>query len=251
MRLGRICSRATRLVPELALCVALGASDGRADGFSAWTESGFPGAESRLLSPAEIYPGGAPNLPLRLDATVVYDRGTAWTQARAVRQIRRTAGIFEPCGIALGRVRLARLRLPADQRVLDTAEAAPDTAVPPLASELSSKVPASATYPVAFLIARVEGTPSLAVSYRALDPQGPGASYFDTAWIGYRAHWLPRRDDRYSALAHEFAHLLCRCGHSRHADSHLLHSARNFLSADVLPEHCERFASSPLVSASH
>ena len=186
-------------------------------------------------------------MPYRLDATVMYARGTSWTQARAVRQIRRTAAIFEACGIELGRIRLARLSLAPDQRRIDASVTDPDLGVPAAVAELSAMLPSGTPYPAAFLIAGVAGTESLAISYRALDEAGPGSPHFNTAWIGYRAHWLPRRDDRYSALAHEFAHLLCRCGHTRAATSHLLHSARNFLSSSVLPEHCERFVSSPLV----
>ena len=215
--------------------------------FVPWKDSGFPRAEHRVLDASEIYPRGAPQLPYRLDATVLFARETPWTQARTVRQIRLTARILEACEIELGMIRLVRLSLTRDQRRIDTAESDLDTGVPPVVGQLSAMLPPSVAYPAAFLIGRVEGTKSLAIAYRALDEDGPRAPYFDTAWISYPAHWLPRRDDRYSPLAHEFAHLLCRCGHKRSANRHLLHKSRNFLSADVLPEHCKQFQSSPLV----
>ncbi|MCY4594667.1 MAG: hypothetical protein OXC19_07690 [Bryobacterales bacterium] len=218
--------------------------------FSEWTESGFADAGQRILDFTEIYPRGRPRLEYRLDATVLYARGTSWTQARAIRQIRRTAAILEPCGITLGSVRLVRLRLDPGQRRIDAALADPDSGVPPGVDSLSAALPLGARYPAAFLIGRVDGSESLAVSYRAEDEHGPQAKYFNTAWIGYQAHWLPRPDDRYSPLAHEVAHLLCRCGHTRNAKRHLLHEARNFLSSEVLPEHCKRFKTSPLLSAS-
>ncbi len=243
-----------RLASQLAVvALAAGLGGQRApaagDGFAAWTASGFSDGEHRWLDAAELYPAGARDLPYGLDATVVFGRDTAWTQARAMRQIRRTAAVFAPCGIRLGRVLLVRLRLGPEARRIDAAAAGPESGVPPVVADLSAKLSAGTPYPVAFLIGRVEGTESLAISYRAHDRDGPPAPYFDTAWIGFRAHWLPRRDDRYSALAHEFAHLLCRCGHKRATASHLLHSARNFLSAAVLPEHCEQFAASPLLAA--
>ena len=231
--------------------VAAAAAEASSNGFSPWRDSGFSGAEQRWLEASDIYPRGVPSLPYRLDATVMYARGTPWTQARAVRQVRRTAAIFQACGIQIGRVRLARLRLDPGRRRIDAAEADPETGVPASVAELSSMLPSTTPYPAAFLIARVSGTELLAISYRALEEAGPGAPYLNTAWIGYRAHWLPRRDDGYSALAHEFGHLLCRCGHTPSPTSHLLHSARNFLSSAVLPEHCESFVSSPLVSATH
>lgn len=235
---------------SLFLVAAIGAGQ-PSDGFEGWTEANFRDAESRMLQPREIYPRGRPDLSYRLDATVLYMKGTPWTEARALRQIRRTAVIFEPCGIMLRNVRLAKLRVPRDGRRIDAAAPDPVSGVPPQAAKLAAMLPPEAAYPVAFLIGRVAGSKSLAVSYRAREPVESEAPYFDTAWIGYQAHWLPRRDDLYSPLAHEFAHLLCRCGHVRSEQRHLLHNARNFLSSNVLPEHCELFRGSPLVSSNH
>ena len=243
-------SRIACLAAGLALAPA-GWSDSASRGFVPWRDSGFPRAEHRVLDDSEIYPQGPSRLPYRLDATVLFARETPWTPARAVRQIRLTARILEACEIRLGMIRLVRLSLAPDQRRVHTAESDLDTGVPPVVRQLSAMLPPSVTYPAAFLIGRVEGTKSLAISYRALDEGGPRAPYFDTAWISYPAHWLPRRDDRYSPLAHEFAHLLCRCGHAQSANRHLLHKSRNFLSANVLPEHCKQFQSSPLVIANN
>lgn len=217
--------------------------------FGPWPEAGFENAEQRTLSVREIYPEGLPELPYRMDATVLFDRGTPWTPARAIGQIRRTAAIFAPCGIALRRVRLVRLRLPPGLRRLGAAGNDSDSDVPRNVVALAASLPPETDYPVAFFVGRVEAGDSLAVSYQAPESSGATAPYFDTAWIGYQAHWLPRADDRYSPLAHELAHLLCRCGHSSGTERHLLHEARNFLSADVLPEHCERFRESALVVA--
>lgn len=216
--------------------------------FAEWAGSDLPGAEYRPLGRDEIYPQGPPTLSKRLNATVVYGRETAWTEARALRQVRRTAAILASCGIEFGGVDLVRLRLEPSQRRLDASAADAASGVPTAVAELAARIPRGAHYPVAFLIGRVTGTESLAISYRAVDDSGPPEPYFDTAWIGYRAHWLPRRDDAYSALAHEFGHLLCRCGHTASATSHLLHTARNFLSSEVLPVHCNAFVASPLVT---
>ena len=226
-------------------CVGAGKEHG---GFVPWTDSEFSRAEHRMLSPSEVYPRGRPDFPHRLDATVLYARRTPWTQARALRQVRLTAEIFRRCGIAFGQVRLVRLVLDRRHRRINVAAVDLETGVPAIVAELAAKLPPATTYPAGFLIGRVEGTRSLAVSYRARDPDGPSAPYFDSAWVSYPAHWLPRPDDRYSALAHEFAHLLCRCGHQSSPNRHLLHRSRNFLSSDVLPRHCELFKSSPLVS---
>ena len=217
--------------------------------FGPWPQAGFENAEQRTLSTGEVYPQGSPELPFRLNATVLFDRGTPWTQARAISQIRRTASIFAPCGIALRRVRLVRLRLPPGLRRLGAAGDDSDSEVHPSVVTLAAALPPETDYPVAFFVGRIAAGDSLAVSYQAPLASGATAPHFDTAWIGYQAHWLPRADERYSPLAHELAHLLCRCGHSSGTERHLLHEARNFLSADVLPEHCERFRESSLVVA--
>ncbi len=213
-----------------------------------WASAGFADAEHRALGRSEIYGHDRTGRPYRFNATVVYARNTPWTEARALRQIRKTASIFAPCGIEFGEVDLVRVRLVPALRRLDTGATDPELGVPTAVARISEKIPRQTHYPVAFLIGQVLGTESLAISYRALDLDGRTAPYFNTAWIGYRAHWLPRRDDLYSPLAHEFAHLLCRCGHSTSDHRHLLHTARNFLSSDVLPEHCRAFVSSSLVS---
>lgn len=246
-----MCSAGRAALPFLLLLVLPPASLAGPREFAPWLASGFPGSDQRWLEPDEIYPRGAPTLPYQLDATVVFARQTPWTEARAIRQIRRTADIFEPCGIRLGRVRLARLPLERDQRRIDIAQADPVTGVPAVVANLSARLAPTTPYPAAFLIADVAGTESLAVSYRAGDQGGPGAPYLNTAWIGYRAHWLPRRDRAYSVLAHELAHLLCRCGHTAGPAAHLLHSARNFLAAKVLPEHCQMLVSSLMVTATN
>ena len=243
----RPASLAFRLLPVLLVALRAGTGQGPT-GFVPWTDSGFSRAEHRMLGEGEVYPRGLPDLPHRLDATVLYARRTPWTQARALRQIRLTADILSHCDIAFGQVRLVRLFLDARHRRLDAAKTDPETRVPETVAELAAMLPPGTDYPAAFLIGRVDGTKSLAVSYRALDEHGQSAPYFDSAWISYPAHWLPRRDERYSALAHEFAHLLCRCGHSSSANRHLLHRSRNFLSSNVLPEHCKLFKASPLLS---
>ena len=202
-----------------------------------------------MLSERDLYSKARPDLPFSLDATVLFDQQTPWTQARAIRQLRRTASIFEACGVAFRDVTLVRLSLPAKERRIDTTLADPETGVPPTVERLAARLPAAADYPAAFLIGRVVGTASLAVSYRARHGEVKTAPYLNTAWIAYQSHWLPRRDENYSALAHELAHLLCRCGHSKTAQSHLLHSARNFLSSEVLPDDCKRIRSSPLLIA--
>lgn len=249
--------RQMRLVQVLAstTCWGLTVLSGPAFGeartaFGPWTEAGFEDAEQRMLGVSEIYPRGRPKLPLRLNATVLFDRATPWTQARAIGQIRRTAAIFAPCGIALDRVRLVRLRLPPGLRRVGVAADDSDSGVPRNVVELAASLPPETDYPAAFLVGRVVAGESLAVSFQAPQSGVDSAPYFDTAWIAYQAHWLPRADDRYSPLAHEFAHLLCRCGHLPGTERHLLHEARNFLSANVLPEHCERFQESSLVVAS-
>ena len=236
-----------RVALSLAVLVATGGSLGAQGRFTPWTDSGFDSAQARLLTERDLYPKGRPDLPFSLDVTVLFDQRTPWTQSRAIRQLRRTASIFEACGVSFRKVTLVRLSLPPTDRRIDTTLADPETGVPPTVERLAARLPAAADYPAAFLIGRVAGTASLAVSYRARHEGAMTAPYLNTAWIAYQSHWLPRRDETYSPLAHELAHLLCRCGHSKTAQSHLLHSARNFLSSEVLPADCKRIENSPLL----
>ncbi len=212
-----------------------------------WPGAGFPSAGVRWLQEREIYPAGRPLLDRRLDATVVFDRRTPWSEGRALRQIRKTAATLEPCGVALGSVALARAEFPAEFRAVDVREIDPQTGVPVAVARLAALLPSGAPRPAGFLVGAVRGTTSLAVSYGTGSRAERQSPHADTAWISYRSHWLPRRDEAYSPLAHEFAHLLCRCGHVGGKVPHLLHGARNFLSSRVLPEHCDRILTSPLL----
>jgi len=236
-----------RAALALVTLLASGASIEARSQFAPWAGSGFGSADARQLTERDLYPSGRPSLPFSLDATVAFDRRTPWSQARAIRQLRKTAAILEACGVAIRDITLVRLSLPPQDRRIDTALTDSVTGVPPTVARLSAQLPPGAAYPVAFLIGRVAGTASLAVSYRPQLESETTAPYFNTAWISYQSHWLPRRDQSYSPLAHELAHLLCRCGHTKTAHRHLLHSARNFLSSAVLPEDCERIQESPLL----
>lgn len=244
-QVGAIASRRTAL--SLAALLASATALEAGSRFAPWAESGFASAEARQLSERDLYPKGRPSLPFSLDATVAFDQRTPWTQSRAIRQLRKTAAILEACGVSIRDVTLVRLALPPRDRRIDTTLTDPVTGVPPAVARLAKQLPATASYPAAFLIGRVAGTASLAVSYRPQLEDEATAPYFNTAWIAYQSHWLPRPDESYSPLAHELAHLLCRCGHTETAQRHLLHSARNFLSSAVLPDDCKRIQDSPLL----
>lgn len=215
--------------------------------FQEWSDAAFPAAKVRSVQEREMYPAGRPEVARLLDATVVFDRRSSWSRGRALRHIRKTAAILQPCGIGLGRVVLARVDLGSDFRGIDVATTSPETGVPAAVTRLSAMLPTHTPRPVGFLIGSVRGTASLAVAYGFPQAGSERPPHADTAWISYRSHWLQRRDEDYSPLAHEFAHLLCRCGHSGGASRHLLHRARNFLGSKVLPEHCASFRESPLL----
>jgi hypothetical protein len=208
---------------------------------------GFTEIRLSQIKGSEIYPNLDRPTKYTLNATVLFARGTPWSRARALRQIRKTSEIFRACEIGLGRIHIGRLDLPKELLTVNVENVDTDTGVPRNVRILSELLHPDIDYPVAFLIGRVDGDQSLARSYRTDDVVEGRIPYLNTAWIGYKAHWIPRKDDLYSPLAHEFAHLLCRCGHERTDQRHLLHSARNFLSSRVLPEHCERMQQSPLV----
>ena len=235
---------ATGLLAMVLACMAPLRAQGP---FVAWPGAGFPLAEMRHVPEREIYPNGRPRRAGILDATVVFDRRTPWTQGRALRQLRKTAAILEPCGVAFGRVVLARVEFSQGFKGFDAADVEPASGAPADVVRLVSLLPQGTARPVAFLIGAVRGTDSLAVSYGPPETARSKPAYADTAWISYRSHWLPRRDPHYSPVAHEFAHLLCRCGHTGGPSRHLLHRARNFLGSSVLPEDCDRIRESSLV----
>lgn len=220
--------------------------------FSTWSETGFDRADTRLLRFDEIYGKRAPAQDHHLALTAVYLQGTSWSEARVLRHIRRTARILEPCGIELIGVRLVKAWIPRELRSIDTTDKIPGTEVPQSVYRLSSYLPKSAEWPVVFFVGRIDGEEVLARSYQQGDvPAGElkDYPYMNSAWISYRAHWVERPEDEYSVLAHELAHLLCRCGHERGAQRHLLHEYRNFLGSHVLTQHCEMFRSSNMVTS--
>ncbi|MEX2303255.1 MAG: hypothetical protein WD733_20095 [Bryobacterales bacterium] len=219
--------------------------------FNAWPDAGFERAETRLARSTEIYPDGAPAYDYRLNLSLVFVEGTSWNQARVLRHVRKTANILGACGIALDRVRLVKARVPNELRRIDVSEPVLGSDIPRKVQRLSAMMPRTADWPVLFFIARIDGEDELARSYQRGDvplDQLSRYPYMNTAWIAYKTHWIERAEDGYSTVAHELAHLLCECGHEGGSQRHLLHKFRNFLGAEVLPQHCQQFLRSPLLS---
>jgi hypothetical protein len=111
-------------------------------------------------------------------------------------------------------------------------------------------LPREARWPVAFFAGRLVGDEAIARSYGRgeIEPgREPDFPYMSTAWFAYKTHWIERRDEEYSSLAHELAHLLCNCGHVRSKEPHLMNTYRNMLSSHILPEHCGLILESPLL----
>ena len=210
-----------------------------------WESKGFARAERLRWDPDEL---GVGDFALRLPLTVVIARGSNWTRARALRQIRKTAAALSGCEIALGPVSLLRAHLPTGKPHIDMAVEPAGPQTPEDIRETAERFPRAADRPVAVLVGRLNGDAAVARSYRP----APGVSaaqhsFLNTIWISYRAHWMDRPDEMYSPLAHELGHLLCECGHTGGERRHLLHEKRNFLGAEVLPEHCSDFRKSLLI----
>lgn len=238
--------------PAIILCLATAAL-ALGQSYRPWPQAEFADARVRSLEAREIYPEGAHEHPWELPLTVVLLDKTNWTEARAIRQLRRTAAIFAPCGIALGDVQLARVRGPEGRHDADMTKHYPGSDMPADVVDFSSRVPADAPWPRVFLVGRLLGDAALARAYQQGDVSDEEARkypYMNTAWAAYRAHWEERAEDGYSSLAHELAHILCRCGHSGGDHRHLLHEKRNFLGATVLEDDCLKMRSSPLLHSS-
>lgn len=217
-----------------------------------WSGTGFERAHTRMLQPEEIYGRRPPDHARHLSFTVVYLEGTKWNTARVLRHVRKTARILEPCGIGLSGIRLVKARTPRELRNIDVTVKVPGSDIPRDVYELAKSLPKGIEWPVLFFVGRIDGEGVLARSYQQGDVLAAdlkGYPYMNTAWVSYRAHWVERPEVEYSALAHEVAHLLCRCGHEQGPQRHLLHEYRNFLGARVLPQHCERFNDSNLVTS--
>jgi hypothetical protein len=218
--------------------------------FKAWPEAGFERAETRIARSTEVYPDGLPPYEYRLNLSLVFVEGTSWNQARVLRHVRKTARILGACGIALDRVRLVKARVPKELRRIDVSDPVPGSDIPRKVQQLSAMMPRTADWPVLFFIGRIDGEDELARSYQRGDvplDQLTQYPYMNTAWIAYKTHWVERAEDGYSTVAHELAHLLCECGHEGGTERHLLHKFRNFLGAEVLPQHCQQFLRSPLL----
>jgi hypothetical protein len=221
-----------------------------AQSYRPWPEANFGDARVRSVEPREIYPQGVPEHDAELPLTVVLLDKTNWTEARAVRQLSKTATIFAPCGIVLDDVQLARGRGPDGRHDIDMSALYPGADLPADVVEFSAGVPPTAPWPRVFLVGRLLSDTVLARSYQqgaVGDDESRRFPYMNTAWISYRAHWEERAEAEYSSLAHELAHVLCRCGHTGGDRRHLLHEKRNFLGAAVLEEDCRKMRLSPLL----
>ncbi len=233
----------------IAACVATAAL-ALAQTYRPWPEAGFTDGRVRTVELPEIYPKGVPKHQAELPLTIVLLDKTNWTEARALRQLRRTAAIFAPCGIVLGDVQLARGRGPDGRHDIDMSSLYPGADLPADVVDFSARVPPAAPWPRAFLVGRLVGDTVLARSYQqgtVSDQESRRFPYMNTAWVSFQAHWEERAEKEYSSLAHELAHILCRCGHTGGDRRHLLHEKRNFLGAAVLEEDCRKMRLSPLL----
>jgi hypothetical protein len=233
----------------IAACVATTAL-AFAQSYRPWGKADFTEARVRTIESREIYPEDVPEHLTELPLTVVLLDKTNWTEARAVRELRKTAAIFAPCGIVLGDVQLARGRGPDGRHDIDMAALYPGADMPADIVDFAARVPPEAAWPRVFLVGRLLGDAVLARSYQqgaVRDEELPRFPYMNTAWIAYRARWDERAEEEYSSLAHELAHVLCRCGHTGGDRRHLLHEKRNFLGAAVLEEDCREMQLSPLL----
>jgi hypothetical protein len=233
----------------IAACLATAAlASGQS--YRPWSQADFGEARVRRVDAPEIYPEGVPEHQFELPLTVVLLDKTNWTEDRAIRQLRKTAAIFAACGIALGDVRLARGRGPDGRHDIDMTALYPGAEMAADVVDFSARVPPGEPWPRVFLVGRLIGDTALARSYQqgaVPDGEARRFPYMNTAWVAYRAHWEERAEKEYSSLAHELAHVLCRCGHTGGDRRHLLHEKRNFLGAAVLDEDCRRMQLSPLL----
>ncbi|MDA0205198.1 MAG: hypothetical protein O3A53_07865 [Acidobacteria bacterium] len=233
----------------IAACLATAAL-AFAQSYRPWTDTGFGAARVRTVESREMYPEDVPEHTFELPLTVVLLDQTNWTEARALRELRKTAAIFAPCGIVLGDVQLARGRGPDGGHDIDMAALYPGADMPAAVVDFSARVAPNAAWPRVFLVGRLLGDTVLARSYQqgaVGDQESRRFPYMNTAWISYRAHWDERAEKEYSSLAHELAHVLCRCGHTGGDRRHLLHEKRNFLGAAVLEPDCRAMQLSPLL----
>jgi len=188
-----------------------------------------------------------------LDLTAVILRGSNWNRNRVEDHLERTRRIFAACGVELDDVAIVETDGPGGRHDLDFATPVPGSQIPQDVYDFASALPPETAWPVVVFAGRLEGIDDLARSFQ----RGPVPDdelfrypYMNTAWIAYKTHWIERREDEYSSVAHELGHLLCECGHKGGERRHLLHEFRNFLGAEVLPEHCAAFRRSPLVRPS-
>ena len=240
--------RFSALVASLALSAGAAAQS-----YQPWSGARLDDARFWSVPAEEIYPEGPPDFAHRLPLTLVILDKTNWTEARALRHVRKTAVIFAACKIELGPITLARGRGPDGMHDIDMNALAEGSNIPLDVVDLAARAPASAPWPRVFFVGRLEGDDALARAYRrgAVDDKNlPQFPYMNSAWVSYQAHWRERSEKGYSSLAHELAHVLCECGHTDGETRHLLHGKRNFLGTKILDSDCAKMTSSSLLSLS-
>ena len=120
-----------------------------------WTGAKFPESEYRVLTPDETAGPEAEPTDRILDLTLVQLRGSPWSERRILSHVQRTATIYEPCGIALGEVVLARVR--AAEHDLDLADVVPGAELPRTVVDLSAQLPLSTPWPAVFFLGKLTG----------------------------------------------------------------------------------------------
>ena len=215
-----------------------------------WELSGFDRPEISYLDFSETYfPGDSMTFTHQLPLTLVMFRETGWTRGQVEWRIKYAAEVYKQCGIKVSSAKLV-VSDPLNERIIEGLNFGGRSMGHQ--SEILSSLPSGTTRPVMFFIGAPTKQDFLAWAYWPLKwwqkPIRPFqkllrmTSPYNTAWINNLT--IGESPHGSSVIAHEVAHLLCRCGHVD--ERNLL--GKKLLNNQITPAQCNKFKKSKLLT---
>lgn len=179
------------------------------------------------------------------DLSLVIFRDTGWTKKEVLTRMQRVAEIYTQCNIQLKSIKLVVTNAPRGWIDIDTDPKGENRDI-----RMAAVTPDISTLkPIIYFIRSIadESTGLAQIDDGRLPPSHP---LTNTIWMPHEVtteEYKNRRDSRYSPIAHEVAHILCRCGHIPGDEDNILSQYYDAANAQITPEQCEQFKSSRFV----
>ena len=180
------------------------------------------------------------------DLSLVMFRDTGWSKKEVLTRMKRVAEIYGQCDIQLKSIKLVTTNASRGWIDIDT-EDTPEGENRDI--RIAAVTPKSAPEPIIYLIRSIKDRTTGIAWFE--DEETPASHPLaNTIWMPHDVtteEYKNRRDSRYSPIAHELAHILCRCGHIPGDEDNILSRYYDAANDQITPGQCAQFKSSRFV----